>query len=50
MKENIYTVKLLDLVVDENFGFLFIIMESITCDLRSLLVSAKGIKLDDDHA
>lgn len=50
MKENIYTVKILDLVVDEDFEFLFIVMESMICDLRSLLTSARAIKFDEEHA
>lgn len=49
MKENKHTVKMLDLIVSENMQSVFIVMNYIENDLKSVLLQKKTLVLTEDH-
>ena len=49
IKNNIFTVQLLDVMYEEDNNCLFIVMEYVQFDLKKILKSTVNIEFDEDH-
>ena len=50
MEENVYTTKLLDIIIDKKDQYMFLVMDYCSSDISKALLSNKNSNLDKEHA